>query len=134
MSVQNERITTAGICIKEGKILIGQRIPKGSIASKWEFPGGKNRWEESEEETLKREFKEELGVDIEVGKLLATHDFVNKETLYHLKAYQVFIDNEIEDFKLSVHTQLKWEEFENLDDYNFAPSDKSIINQIKENL
>lgn len=132
MEITNERITTAGICIKDNKVLIGQRESKGSIGNKWEFPGGKNRWGESEEETLKREFLEELGVVVEVGKLLATHDFENKGTLYHLKAYEVFINNF--DFELSVHTQLKWETFEALEKYNFANSDKSIINQIKENL
>ncbi|MGD1819218.1 MAG: (deoxy)nucleoside triphosphate pyrophosphohydrolase [Pleomorphochaeta sp.] len=129
-----ERITTAGICFKEDKVLIGKRIDKGSIANKWEFPGGKNRWGESVEDTLKREFKEELNVDIEVGEELASCDFVNKDTHYFLKAHQVFLKKDLDDNDLSVHTELKWETLNNLDNYKFADSDKKIIEQLKTKL
>lgn len=130
MEKLNERITTAGICFNDGKILIGKRIDKGSIANKWEFPGGKNRWGESVEDTLKREFFEELGVKIEVKQELATCDFINKDTHYFLKAHKVVLLEELKNLDLSVHTQLKWEKLENLLDYNFADSDKAIIKQL----
>ncbi len=130
MKELNKRITTAGICFNKGKILIGKRIDKGSIANKWEFPGGKNRWGESVEDTLKREFLEELGINIEVGKELAISEFDNKDTHYYLKAHQVFIKDDIDKLDLSVHTQLKWEDLEKLVDYNFANSDKMIIKQL----
>jgi mutator protein MutT len=130
----NQRITTAGICFKENKVLIGKRIDKGSIACMWEFPGGKNRWGESVKDTLRREFKEELGVDVRVGSELAACDFINKDTHYFLKAHQVFLSVDIDKLKLSVHTQLKWEYLTNLQNYSFANSDKTIIKQlIKQN-
>ncbi|MGD1821583.1 MAG: (deoxy)nucleoside triphosphate pyrophosphohydrolase [Pleomorphochaeta sp.] len=128
----NQRITTAGICFNDDKILIGKRIDKGSIANKWEFPGGKNRWGESVSDTLKREFKEELGIDVEVLEELATCEFDNKGTHYFLKAHRVIIKNDIKNLDLSVHTQLKWEKLDNLSNYNFANSDKMIINQLIE--
>ena len=126
----NQRITTAGICFKDNKVLIGKRIDKGSIACKWEFPGGKNRWGETIEDTLKREFKEELGVDVRVGDEIATCEFINKDTKYSLKAHQVFLDNDIDNLELSVHTELKWESLKNLKNYNFANSDQNIIDQL----
>ncbi len=125
-----QRTTTAGICFKDNKVLIGKRVDKGSIACKWEFPGGKNRWGETIEDTLKREFDEELGVDVKVGEELASCDFVNKDTHYTLKAHQVFLDKDIEDLELREHTQLKWESLSALKDYNFADSDMQIIKQL----
>lgn len=132
MEQENQRTTTAGICFKDNKVLIGKRIDKGAIASKWEFPGGKNRWGETVEDTLKREFLEELGIEVEVGDLLASCEFDNKGTHYFLKAHQIYINDDIDKLKLSVHTEIKWEKLENLNEYNFAQSDQKIIKQLIE--
>jgi mutator protein MutT len=132
MRNEMERITTAGICIRDNKVLIGKRISKGSIGNSWEFPGGKNRWGESVEETLKREFKEELDVDVSVGKEIATHDFENKGVHYFLKAHEITILDPSPVFKLYVHTEFKWESLDNLEQYEFAPSDRALISQIKD--
>ena len=121
-----ERITTAGILRKDDRFFVAKREDKGSIGGLWEFPGGKNRWGESEEETLKREFLEELELDIEVGPLLHAHDFVNKGTLYHQKAYLISCIKEKEP-KLSVHTTYRWVTKEELLNLPFAPSDQRII-------
>lgn len=128
-----ERITTAGILIKEDRFFVAKREDKGSIGGLWEFPGGKNRWGETEEETLKREFLEELSLDIEVGALLHTHDFVNKGTLYHQKAYLIFSPYDQEP-KLSVHTTCRWVTKEELLNLPFAPSDQRIIEELKNSL
>ncbi|MDY0288849.1 MAG: NUDIX domain-containing protein [Sphaerochaeta sp.] len=121
-----QRITTAGILTKDDRYFVAKREDKGSIGGLWEFPGGKNRWGESEQETLRREFQEELGLDIEAGPLLHTHDFVNKGTLYHQKAYLVSCNQEQEP-KLSVHTTYRWVKAEELQSLAFAPSDQRII-------
>ena len=55
----------AGICLQDGKVLL-QR-PVGDVAHA--FPGGHAAFGETNEQTLKREFREELGVDISVGQL-----------------------------------------------------------------
>ncbi|MFD2367639.1 NUDIX domain-containing protein [Pseudoduganella sp. GCM10020061] len=47
-----------------GDILLGQRPAGKPYAGYWEFPGGKVEQGESIEHALKREFLEELGVDI----------------------------------------------------------------------
>jgi mutator protein MutT len=133
MRDESNRITTAGICIdKDNKVLIGKRIKKGTIGNTWEFPGGKNRWGETVEDTLKREFKEELGVDIEVKEELATHDFENKGVSYHLKAHRIVLKEDNPEFTLLVHTELKWEDFDKLDNYDFAPSDWAIILKLRQ--
>lgn len=101
-----ERITTAGIAIRNGKVLVGKRVKGGSLSEKWEFPGGKNRWGETLEDTLKREYDEELGVGVDVGREIFRYDFENKDTLYHLKA--CLVDVLSDDFRLLVHTEMRW--------------------------
>lgn len=61
-----EIVVAAGVLIHEGKVLICKR-PKGKIlAGFWEFPGGKLESGEDGRRCLKREFMEELGVEVAV--------------------------------------------------------------------
>jgi 8-oxo-dGTP diphosphatase len=54
-----------GILIWNDKVLIGKRKMNGkSEAGKWEFPGGKVEDGESQWEAIKREFKEELDIEV----------------------------------------------------------------------
>ncbi len=126
-----ERITTAGILRQDDSYCIAQREEKGAIGGLWEFPGGKNRYGESEEKTLQREFLEELNLEIEVGPLVHQHDFTNKETLYHLKAYYVTCRN-FSDIRLSVHSQYRWVSLSEMESYSFAPSDRQIVETLKQ--
>ena len=54
-----------GILIWNDKVLIGKRKMNGKPQSgKWEFPGGKVEDGESQWEAIKREFKEELDIEV----------------------------------------------------------------------
>ena len=64
MQVNNIIPVTCAIIEHKGKILIAQRNHGTSHANHWEFPGGKQEDNESEEECLKREIKEELNIEI----------------------------------------------------------------------
>jgi 8-oxo-dGTP diphosphatase len=52
------------------RYLVQQRLPDTSRANLWEFPGGKVEPGETEAAALERECREELAVDIEVGRTL----------------------------------------------------------------
>jgi 8-oxo-dGTP diphosphatase len=60
----------AGVTVRNGQILLAQRNAWDSEGGKWEFPGGKVESGEDPRAALKREFREELGVDPEVGPVL----------------------------------------------------------------
>ena len=53
-----------------GRILLARRTEGRDLAGLWEFPGGKHEPEESAEAALKRELREELGIEIEPGSPL----------------------------------------------------------------
>lgn len=61
----------AGILKKNGDVLIGRRPDRGLLGGLWEFPGGKVRRGETLQKALEREFREELGIDVEAGKPVA---------------------------------------------------------------
>ena len=62
-----------GIMYNENnQILLGKRHPNGPYPNIWEFPGGKLEKGETLEECLKREWKEELNLSIDIDVKLIT--------------------------------------------------------------
>jgi len=59
-------LVAAGLIYRDGKLLIAQRREGRHGALRWEFPGGKIEKDEDPRESLVREVKEELGIDIAV--------------------------------------------------------------------
>jgi 8-oxo-dGTP diphosphatase len=62
-------IVTASLIIEQGKVLVTQRKKNSSHGLLWEFPGGKVKEGEDPREALRRELKEELDVEVEVGMI-----------------------------------------------------------------
>jgi 8-oxo-dGTP diphosphatase len=56
---------TAGILLRDGRVLVVQRKPDARRGLLWEFPGGKVEHGESPRQCLKRELREELGIEAE---------------------------------------------------------------------
>ncbi len=62
-------IVTAALIVGQGKVLVTQRKKESSHGLLWEFPGGKVKEREDPREALRRELKEELDVEAEVGMI-----------------------------------------------------------------
>ncbi len=70
--VPKYQVSVAVICKRDepGTFYIQKRHPDGHLGGMWEFPGGKKTKTETSRQTLLREIKEELGIDIKIiGKI-----------------------------------------------------------------
>lgn len=122
-------LVTAAIIINNGLILISQRANNQKLAGKWEFPGGKIEPGEIPEECLKREIKEELGINIEVDEFFDKSVYRYDTGEIKLLAYKAqWIEGE---YKLTAHSQMKWVEPCELENYDFAPADIPFIKRLK---
>jgi mutator protein MutT len=123
-------IVTAGIIWRDGLVLIAQRKRDSRVeASKWEFPGGKLDPGETMEACLAREIQEELGLDIEVGKLYATnthtYDIPSGPLLCELHAYSArWLGGEIQ---LLDCQDARWVQPQELRGYAFSAADIPIV-------
>lgn len=75
---------TCAIIEYEGKVLVCQRSASMKVPLKWEFPGGKLEEGEDQENGLKREIKEELGLQIEIQYPLSPIDHYYESTNFRL--------------------------------------------------
>lgn len=121
---------TAAIIQKDGKYLICRRGPGGSCAHLWEFPGGKRELNETPEECIFRECREELGVDIRVRGVFekTTYRYPDREIAFTFFTADI-ISGEI---KPAVHEEVCWALPFELENYTFCPADVQIVNLIRD--
>ncbi len=113
---------------EQGRFFATQR-GYGEFKDWWEFPGGKIEQGETPEKALMREIREELNVQIEVDSFLQTveWDYPNFHLTMH--CYLCHVTNG--DLTLLEHEAARWLTKEQLDEVNWLPADKSIIEQLK---
>ncbi len=68
--------------MKNGKLLLAKEVLE-SGNEYWIFPGGGVKFGENLKEAVKREIKEELGMEIKVKKLLGFHEAIFPKYDYH---------------------------------------------------
>lgn len=75
----------AAVIRRGGDVLLASRPPGKHLAGRWEFPGGKIHPDETVAAALRRELREELGVDILVLDLLwrERHHYPDKTVDLH---------------------------------------------------
>ena len=75
-------VVTGAIIPEKGRVLVAKRHPSSRFEpGKWEFPGGKLEFGERPEECLKRELREELGIDVKVERLHSAHSHVYSDAI-----------------------------------------------------
>ena len=130
--VKNQLVSTIALIDDENKILIGKR-PMGAIFENlWEFPGGKVNKNETVEQALIRETKEEINVDLSIN-CIAPLAF----SIYESESVNIiillFISRKWNLEPVSkFHSELKWVKAINLNKYNMPPANKHLVSSLQD--
>jgi 8-oxo-dGTP diphosphatase len=118
---------TCAIIENGGRVLCAQRSELMPLPLKWEFPGGKIEENEDPEECLKREIREELGIDIIIiEKLLSNkHTYPGQKT-FELVPFRCNMAGGELDVK--EHKQVKWLKTTELRELDWAGADIPVLN------
>jgi 8-oxo-dGTP diphosphatase len=111
----------------DGRVLLAQRPQGRPMAGLWEFPGGKMEAGEKPEQTLIRELKEELGIDVKEACLapltFASHTYED----FHLMM-PLYVCRRWEGTATALEgQQLAWVRPNKLRDYPMPPADLPLI-------
>lgn len=118
----------AAIIVRDGRLFATQR-GYGEWKDWWEFPGGKIEPGEAARDALKREIREELQTEIEVGELLTTVEYDYPK--FHL-SMQCFVCSVISGhLSLLEHEDARWLSKDELDSVKWLPADVEVVARIK---
>lgn len=123
------QIVSAAVIEKDGRFLIGKRKRGKHFAGNWEFPGGTLEKGETPQQCLKREIREELAIEVEVGDLFCSSTVsYTPEWTITLLAYRTTLISGV--FNLSDHDEIRWVEPADLVNYDFPEADKAIVEKL----
>jgi A/G-specific adenine glycosylase len=124
-------IGVAVILNAQGEILIDRRKQEGLLGGLWEFPGGKVEPEETIEACIRREIREELGIEIEVGDRLIVVDHTYTHFRVSLNVhYCKHLSGEPQAIECD---EVKWVTLDQLNQYAFPKANIQIIEALRKN-
>lgn len=122
-------VGAVGVLVSQGRLLMGRRPPGGLLGGLWEFPGGKVEPGEAERDALRRELREELGIEADVGDLVARAEHHYAETnIVALSFYRVTTfagEPANRDF-----AQIAWVAPRDLAGYDFLAADRDLVRRL----
>jgi len=117
----------AAVIELEGRFLITRRLDGTHLAGLWEFPGGKILPGEKPEDALRRELKEELGVEAAVRDLIQTVDWTYPEKSVRLLFFRCVLAGEPAPLE---GQEMRWVAGPDLPSYTFPDADARLIAQL----
>ena len=118
----------AALIWKDNKFMICQRPAHKARGLLWEFVGGKVEPEETKEQALVRECKEELNVVLSVSEVFTDVIHEYPDLTVHLTLFNATIV-EGEPQKLE-HNDIQWITPSEITKYEFCPADEEILKEI----
>lgn len=117
-----------GLIQKERKFLITRRKQNKTLGGYWEFPGGKTEPDETDIEALKREIREELGIEIYNLSYFTENTHEYDKFKIQLKAYKC--ESEYDPKKLIDHDAYRWCKLSDIAENELAPADRPILRKL----
>ena len=121
-----------GIIYRDGKVLIAHRPEEAMLGGLWEFPGGKQNKQENIEETVKRELREELGVEVQIVRPLMKLDHAYSHFKITLHAYICRLVDQNADPSPKSSQQIRWVAPGELEEYPFPKANRRLTEKLVE--
>jgi 8-oxo-dGTP diphosphatase len=118
-----------GVILKDNQVFISKRADKLHQGGKWEFPGGKREIAETMEQTLARELKEEIDIEVLNQKplMVIEHDYGDKKVRLDIRIVDSFSgEPNNKEGQIS-----RWVEVSSLQDYSFPEANAPIIERLQ---
>lgn len=119
----------AAVIVRDDEVLATRR-GYGEWQGWWEFPGGKMEAGESPQDALRREIREELDAEIEVGRLLETVEWDYPS--FHLTMHCFICSLVSGSMNLNEHEAAAWLTKENIGSVKWLPADEGLIGRIRQ--
>ncbi len=113
----------------DGRFLIAQRMADDTLGGYWEFPGGKVDPGEELRAALRRELREELGVETEIGLEIqrVVHAYPDRDVRVYFYEARIIAG---EPAKLEV-ADLAWIRADQFADYQFPEADRPLLELLR---
>lgn len=118
--------------IRNGDKIFATARGYGDYKGQWEFPGGKIESDETPQQALIREIKEELDTDIEVGSLIGTIEYDYPK--FHLSMECFWCKIISSGFVLKEAQEARWLTKDTLYDVTWLPADMIILENVRRQL
>ena len=119
----------AAVIKKNNLYFIAQRNRNKHFAYYWEFPGGKVDKQETFENALKREIKEELSINIKVFNHIASEK--HKDEKIDVNVHYFLCESLNDNIILFENEDMKWLQKNDLKKFKMAPGDSKIIKYLE---
>ncbi|MFD1811498.1 (deoxy)nucleoside triphosphate pyrophosphohydrolase [Rhodococcus gannanensis] len=113
----------AAALVDSGRLLLAQRVSPPVLAGRWELPGGKIERGETPAEGLRRELREELGIETVVGARVGVEVPLPNEMV--LRAYVVELKSGVP--VALEHAAVRWVDAAELADVDLVPNDRAWL-------
>ena len=118
----------AAVMERGGRYLITQRRPTAVLPLLWEFPGGRVEEGEEDAEALRREIRERLDVDVEVGQMISFVSHPYEKYIVDLYLYECLLLNDTLTAK-GVNS-FRWAASSEFDRFPFTPADQASMDRL----
>lgn len=123
-------IVSCAILYENDKILAAMRSARKALPHKWEFPGGKVEPNESPEQAIVRELREELGIDVRILDRLPDVEHTDDSSAIHLIPFLCIIEGTAQPIALE-HQKLAWIDPQEASDLDWAPADLPLVRDLE---
>jgi mutator protein MutT len=121
-------ITVVAAVVEENDAFLVTRRPEGvHLAGLWEFPGGKIDPAESHADALRREMREELDADVDVGALIFDITHAYPERTVALYFYRCTLKQRPRPL---LGQEMQWVKRSQLASLGFPPADEELIRRL----